>query len=250
MRSLQHFLRAGFVACFFGLGCGAGSNPADEPCTHYGGDGCKPGTWQSCGEDADGLEAQCLVVEGEHCVTQWDPTGCDTPLVLSFDGEPVEYLTDRDHTFDLNGTRSQITDWPTARTPWLALDRDGSGSIDDGSELFGSMTVLSSGQRAKNGFDALRELDSDGDGRITPADPGFAQLLVWADRDGDRRSSAGEVASAASWALLSIDLRYTSEPHCDHRGNCEVESASFQWRDAAGVERTGAVVDVHLAAHR
>jgi hypothetical protein len=36
----------------------------------------------------------------------------------------------------------------------------------------------------------------------------------------------------------------------DARGNCEVERASFRYRDAAGVERTGAVVDVHLATPR
>jgi hypothetical protein len=110
------------------------------------------------------------------------------------------------------------------------------------------MTVLSSGARARNGFEALRELDADGDGRITAADPGFAKLVVWADRDGDRRSSAGELTSAARWELVSIDLGYTSEPRCDARGNCEVERASFTWRDATGALRTGAIVDIHLPA--
>jgi hypothetical protein len=173
-----------------------------------------------------------------------------TPLVLSFDGAPVEYLRDQEHTFDLHGDASEIADWPTARTPWLALDRDGDGRIADGSELFGSMTVLSSGERAPNGFAALRELDADGDGRITPDDPGFARLLVWTDSDGDRRSSPGELVPASAWGLRSIDLDYTVDPRCDARGNCEVERATFRWRDGAGVERTGAVVDVHLAAQR
>ena len=68
------------------------------------------------------------------CTTQWRHDDCNTPLVLSFDGAPVEYLTDDGHAFDLSATTSQVTDWPTARTPWLALDRDGNGSIDDGSE--------------------------------------------------------------------------------------------------------------------
>src|SRR5262249_54443520 len=71
---------------------------------------------------------------------QWQYADCNTPLVLSFDGAPVEYRIDSAHAFDLNGTRSQVTDWPTARTPWLALDRDGNGRIDDGGELFGSMS--------------------------------------------------------------------------------------------------------------
>lgn len=174
----------------------------------------------------------------------------DTPLVLSFDGAPVAYLADRTHGFDLNGERSQVTDWPTAQTPWLALDRDGDGRITDGSELFGSMTALSTGERAPNGFAALRELDADGDGRITPRDPGFARLLVWSDHDGDRRSTPGELVSAAAAGLLSIDLDYVVDPRCDARGDCEVERAVFRFRDAAFVERTGAVIDVHLAAQR
>jgi hypothetical protein len=252
-----------------GGGGGTGGNGAggDAACTEYDGP-CTPGQTLSCGGGfgsgsgtgggtggggppvfPEGSQG-CLVEPGT-CMSYWDPTGCDTPLVLSFDGAPVEYLTDRDHAFDLNGTRSQLTDWPTARTPWLATDRDGNGSIDDGSELFGSMTVTSGGRRAPNGFAALRELDADGDGRITPADPGFSHLLVWADRDGDRRSTAGELASASSWELLSIDLDYRADaPRCDARGNCEVERAAFHYRDAAGVIRTGAVVDVHFATQR
>jgi hypothetical protein len=143
-----------------------------------------------------------------------------------------------------------MTDWPTARTPWLAIDRDGSGAIEDGRELFGSMSPVREGGRARNGFVALRELDSNGDGRITADDPGFARLLVWSDRDGDRRSGAAELSSAASWEIVSIDLDYVSAPVCDARGNCGVERAAFKFRDAAGVVRTGTVIDVHLPAQR
>lgn len=232
-------------------GGGSGGQSTTTVCTSYAGDGCTPGETQACG-GAGFPEGStwCELVPGEPCTTQWNPDGCNTPLVLSFDGAPVEYLADRAHAFDLHGARSQVTDWPTARTPWLSLDRDGNGSIDDGGELVGSMTVLSGGRRAPNGFVALRELDADGDGRLTPADPGFSRLLVWSDRDGDRRSTPGELATASSWELLSIDLDYTSDPRCDAHGNCEVERAAFRYRDAAGVVRTGAVVDVHLAVQR
>jgi hypothetical protein len=133
---------------------------------------------------------------------------------------------------------------------WLALDRDGDGAIADGSELFGSMTVLSSGRRARNGFEALRELDEDGDGRITPADSGFARLLLWSDEDGDRVSGRGELRSLASFGVVSIDLDYGVDLRCDARGNCEVERASFRWFDASGAERVGAIVDVHLRDQR
>ena len=172
-------------------------------------------------------------------------TSGSTPLVLSFDGAPVGFLAGL-RAFDLAATMSVVTDWPTAATPWLALDRNGNGAIDDGRELFGSATVLRSGERAKNGFEALAELDSDGDGRITPEDAAWPSLRLWSDADGDRASSAGELAPLAARRILSIDLAYTSERRCDERGNCEVERASFLWADEAGVEHTGAIVDVHL----
>jgi hypothetical protein len=244
-----------------GGGGSSGSGQGGDSTTPYGGDGCTPGETKSCdGCTVDSMgniipapaTTTCEVDPSNPKNTIWNQAtcGCGTPLVLSFDGARVEYLTNRDATFDIDGTRSQVTDWPTAKTPWLALDRNDSGTIDDGSELFGSMTVLSSGRRAKNGFEALRELDADGDGRITPADPGFARLLVWADHDGDRRASAGELAPAASWQILSIDLAYGSDRRCDARWNCEVERAFFQYRDANGVVRTSEVVDVHLAARQ
>jgi hypothetical protein len=243
-----------------GGGNGSGGQGGQAACSAYLGD-CDPGVTEPCVVGSGGGvpgTATCELVPAT-CATQWGACSPDTstvsatvgtPLVLSFDGAPVEYVADREHTFDVNGSRSLVTDWPTARTPWLALDRDGNGRIDDGSELFGSMSVLSSGDRAPNGFVALRELDADGDGRITPSDPGFSRLMVWSDHDGDRRSGAGELVPASSWELLSIDLGYTVDTRCDARGNCEVERASFRYRDSAGVERTGAVVDIHFASQR
>jgi hypothetical protein len=97
-----------------------------------------------------------------------------------------------------------------------------------------------------NGFLALRELDTDGDGRITPADQAWASLLVWTDRNGDRVSSRDELASLYSTGVTAIDLGYTRETRCDARGNCEGERAGFRFRDATGVERAGNVIDVYL----
>ena len=170
--------------------------------------------------------------------------GESTPLVLNFDGAAVEYGS-AGRFFDLGTCAASV--WPTARTPWLALDRDRSGQIDAGSELFGSATRLRSGGLADNGFTALAELDADGDGKITAADPEFAALMLWADGDADRRSSGLELQPLAAMGLLEIELEYRRDRRCDARANCEVERASFTWRDGLGREQTGEVVDVHLA---
>jgi hypothetical protein len=173
------------------------------------------------------------------------PSSGSTPLVLSFDGAPVTFAATLG-AFDLAATQSVVTDWPTASTPWLALDRDGNGAIDDGAELFGSATVLRSGERAANGFAALAELDSNGDGRITPEDVAWSSLRLWGDANGDRASSPAELSPLAARRILSIDLRYTSDARCDARDNCEIERASFHWADEAGAVHTGTIVDVHL----
>jgi hypothetical protein len=173
----------------------------------------------------------------------WAP--CSTPLVLSFDSAPVRF-GQSDRFFDFGIGASVVTDWPSATTPWLALDRNGDGAIDDATELFGSSTPLQGGGRAANGFVPLRELDTDGDGRITPADQAWASLLVWTDRNGDRVSSRDELASLESTGVTAIDLGFAREPRCDARGNCEGERSGFRFRDATGVEREGSVIDVYL----
>lgn len=174
-------------------------------------------------------------------------SGASTPLVLSFEKAPVAYSAAMGGSFDLTGLGVSVaTDWPTAATPWLALDRDGNGAIDGGEELFGSATRLDSGLRADNGFSALRELDSDGDGRITPADAAWSRLTLWTDRDGDRASTPVELAPLASRGITSIELRYERDARCDGRGNCEIERAGFTYDDASGLSHEGAVIDVHL----
>ncbi len=54
-----------------------------------------------------------------------------TPLVLSLDDRPVRY-TQAAGTFALRPGDPVATDWPTADTPWLALDLDGDGRITSG----------------------------------------------------------------------------------------------------------------------
>lgn len=157
-----------------------------------------------------------------------------TPLVVAFDNQTVAFTP-----------ASSGPDWPTAATPWLALDRDGDGAITRGSELFGDATVLSNGRTAKHGFEALAALDSNGDHRIDRADPMFASLVLWADRDGDRQSSGGEL-TPASQIIESIELGYTVEPRCDARLNCEREKSVMRYRDVTGAARTGSIVDVYL----
>lgn len=185
---------------------------------------------------------------GESTTNEEPPEGDDestTPLVLAFAGEAVHFNTAVAAGFDLTGTMSVVTDWPTSTTPWLALDRNDNGRIDDGGELFGSATLLASGDAAVNGFVALRELDDNGDGRVDARDSQWSRLLVWSDVDSDRVSARDELRPVSDRELVAIDLNFAVDRRCDGRGNCEVERASFVYR-SGGREKQGAIVDVHL----
>ena len=173
---------------------------------------------------------------------------CETPLVLSFDSAPVTLHEVPTAAFDLSGVgQCDATDWPGAGTPWLALDRDLSGSIDSGVELFGSGTRLVSGPRADNGFSALRELDDNADGRIDRVDSRFDELVLWSDHDADKVSDFSELLPVTARGVVSIDLDYAIDRRCDGRDNCEVERAGFTYLDSAGSPQRGSVVDVHLS---
>ena len=135
-------------------------------------------------------ELECTPGESESCV--WGEITCELVggVPMSDDSTcnddqggghaPVAALRRRAHRL-LTGEQLRLRhhalgqcqsyDWPMANTPWLALDRDGNGAIEDGSELFGSGTRLASGARARNGFEALRELDSNGDGVVSHETP-------------------------------------------------------------------------------
>jgi len=88
----------------------------------------------------------------------------------------------------------------------LALDRNGNGSIDDGSELFGTATKLATGQNASNGYEALAQLDANGDGVIDAKDAAYGDLKVWVDANGDGVSQSGELKSLASLNIASINV--------------------------------------------
>ncbi|TNI80236.1 hypothetical protein CF119_18940 [Aeromonas sobria] len=93
------------------------------------------------------------------------------PLVLSLDGKIAD-LTEARVTFDIDQDGKE-DNLPGLRegSGFVALDRNGNGTIDDGGELFGA----SSG----NGFGELAGLDEDGNGVLDEGDSQFSALQFW-----------------------------------------------------------------------
>ena len=180
-----------------------------------------------------------------YCDNDFPAPTCETPLVVAFDGQPIEFAPAGHDSFAFVPGEPAATDWPTDATPWIALDLDGDGAITTGAELFGSSTVLASGALAPNGFAALAALDANGDGILDARDPMFSRLVLWSDRNGDHRSTPDELRPLAS-VVTAISLTFTTDPRCNQRDDCEGERGVLRWRDAAGAEHAGAVVDVYI----
>ena len=142
--------------------------------------------------------------ESSFSVTIGDTRQLQDPLTLNFDGEAAQ-LTDQRFTFDLDSDGdNESINFVAGGSGFLALDRNGDGRINDGSELFGA--------KSGNGFAELAALDDDHNGWIDENDAAYAQLQVWTkDSNGnDQLSTLKEAdvgAIGLAHAATSFDLK-------------------------------------------
>lgn len=97
-------------------------------------------------------------------------TMCD-PLVINLDTD-IASLSDQTFYFDIDadGELDEVSQLG-AGSGYLALDKNGDGVINDGSELFGTASG--------NGFADLAKYDEDGNGWIDENDAIWTKLKIW-----------------------------------------------------------------------
>lgn len=95
---------------------------------------------------------------------------CD-PLVINLDSSPAT-VSDQTFYFDLDGDGVEENIHKlNSGSGYLALDRNGDGEINDGSELFGTASG--------DGFADLAKYDKDGNGWIDENDEIWQHLKIW-----------------------------------------------------------------------
>ena len=166
------------------------------------------------------------------------------PLALDLDGDGIETTSPSSGEvilFDNDGDNIKTgTGWIKPDDGWLVLDRNGNGIIDNGRELFGVDTYKSNGQFATDGFDALKDFDVNGDGKIDANDSVFANLRIWRDLNQDGISQAGELTTLGSNNVSAISVK--AEAVNINLGNGNVQTALGTFTRTNGMLGTAAVM--------
>jgi hypothetical protein len=170
--------------------------------------------------------------------------GSMSPIIIDVGRDGYDLTSLEDGVFfDLDADGSpELVSWTRAfaNDAFLALDRNGNGRIDDGSELFGNNTpTYPSGARvtASNGFEALKFLESPAYGSsqrnelIDARDAAFSRLLLWTDANHNGISEPDELKSVASAGLQTINTDYRESRKHDRYGNEFRQRAKAIWAD-------------------
>jgi hypothetical protein len=222
-------------------------------------DGFFSDPWTSLGERAPTANATACPPpppppsEAEECSMRgpewyWNGGECvftpGSPIIVDL-GRDGYHLTNVENgvLFDLNadGTAEHVS-WTQADSDdaFLAMDRNGNGRIDDGSELFGNHTPVYADRfdvRARNGFDALNFLEGPGygvstfDQVIDRRDAVFSRLLLWRDLNHNGISETEELQTLESAGVSSISSIYKEKKRVDGEGNEFRLKSQIVWMD-------------------
>ena len=193
--------------------------------------------WDGFGHGSAEVDPPPTVSQCEPDVPCLAPSGGGTPdspspILVDVDGNGYDLTSAEDGVLfdiDADGVLDRVA-WtsPGSDDGWVAMDRNGNGRIDDGSELFGNFTPAYPNQRqqlSKNGFDALKFLEgpdygpSYADGTLDARDAVFRRLLLWCDRNHNGISEPDELVPLASAGVAALSTDYKLSQRRDRYGN-------------------------------
>jgi len=197
----------------------------DDTVSWYENDGAADPTWTATDIDTSGDwvrdvhigdldgdgDLDIVVASRNDDTIAWYENTCDgsDPLVLDLDGDGIELLgLDSGVTFDVDvdGALESIG-WVGPDDGLLAMDLDGSGQIEDMSEVF---SEVFNGGNYTDSLAALATLDTNADQVISAEDDQFDEILVWQDGDSDGVSTDAELSTLTDHGISALDLDVTA----------------------------------------
>ncbi|WP_130537143.1 hypothetical protein [Thiomicrorhabdus indica] len=157
------------------------------------------------------------------------------PLVVNFGGQNAQLTLDKiDFDLDSDGEKDSIN-FVKEGSGFLALDKNGNGIIDNGSELFGP--------ESGNGFQDLAAYDEDGNGWIDENDSVFAQLKLWhQDSNGLQHLDGLLELNVGAIALQNVESEFTYKDD-QNNAQAQIRASSVFLKEDGGV---GSVQQIDL----
>ena len=180
----------------------------------------------------DILEANNEKLEKMHTevvnISLYDPIALD----LNNNGKIDTLSLENGVFFDHNGDEIAFkSSWISGGDGILARDINGDNEINSGAELFGNFTQLKNGELAKNGVEALKDLDSDDNGVFDESDKAFNEILVWQDINSNAKSESSELKTLKEHGIKSINLKFSTDNTALDKDNKQILVGSFAIND-------------------
>ena len=158
------------------------------------------------------------------------------PLMINLDTN-IGSVSDQKFFFDLDsdGKEEEIS-FAGKGSGFLALDKNGDGKINDGSELFGT--------KSGDGFKDLAKYDEDGNGWIDENDSIYSQLKVWTkDENGNDRLIDLKDADVGAIYLRNADTQFSLKDD-ENKLNAEIKKTGIYLKESTGAVGTLNHVDL------
>nr|WP_246441644.1 VCBS domain-containing protein [Xanthobacter tagetidis] len=146
------------------------------------------------------------ILEFKGFTTEWAQLPQDPdPIVLDLDGDGTYFSAPGTGvSFDLDGDgTAELLGWASPADGVLVMDLDGSGAIENGTEV---VSEAFKGFGFGSSVDALRSLDTNLDGMLDAGDAAFADLRLWRDGNGDGGSQGDELLTLANLGITAISV--------------------------------------------